>query len=112
MKTTGYCHSSHFSHFIQYHLLQPLHSVSGKMGYEYINVTSCLATGIALTAATVLAVIARLAVAAQKAVKSRDARFSKHLDDLFCLLALLPTIGVSTVMIYGMIQSKCSQAFP
>ena len=77
-----------------------------KMGYEYINVTSCLATGIALTAATVLAVVARLAVAAQKAIKSRDVRFSKHLDDFFCLLALLPTIGVSTVMIYGKIPLK------
>jgi hypothetical protein len=73
------------------------------MGYEYINVASCLATGIALTAATVLCVALRLGVAADKAVKSRDARFSKHLDDFFCLLALLPTIGVSTVMIYGKI---------
>ncbi|CAN9124011.1 unnamed protein product [Alternaria alternata] len=71
------------------------------MGYEYINVTSCLVTGIVLTAATVIAVALRVGVAAEKAVKSRDTRFSKHLDDFFCLLALLPTIGVSTVMIYG-----------
>lgn len=76
------------------------------MGYEYINVTSCLATGISLTVVTVLAVALRLGVAGQKAIKSRDVRFSKHLDDFFCLLALLPTIGVSTVMIYGKIQPK------
>jgi hypothetical protein len=73
------------------------------MSYTYINVTSCLVTGILLTALTVLAVAARLGVAAQKAVKAKDAHFSKHLDDLFCLLALVPTIGVSTVLIYGKI---------
>ncbi|KAJ6278946.1 hypothetical protein J3E71DRAFT_355930 [Bipolaris maydis] len=71
------------------------------MGYEYINVTSCLATGIALTAATVIVVSLRLGVAGHKANRFRDAGFSKHLDDFFCLLALLPTIGVSSVMIYG-----------
>ncbi|EUC46253.1 hypothetical protein COCMIDRAFT_36086 [Bipolaris oryzae ATCC 44560] len=71
------------------------------MGYGYINVTSCLATGIALTAATVVVVALRLGVAGRQANGSRDARFSKYLDDLFCLLALLPTIGISTVMIYG-----------
>ncbi|KAI4621303.1 uncharacterized protein J4E87_006931 [Alternaria ethzedia] len=40
-------------------------------------------------------------MAIQKAGKSRETRLSKHLDDLFCLLALIPTIGVSTVLIYG-----------
>lgn len=76
------------------------------MGYKYINVTSCLATGIALTAMTVITVALRLVVAGQKAIKSRDARLSKHLDDFFCLLALIPTIGVTTVMIYGKTQPK------
>ncbi|KAI4938271.1 hypothetical protein J4E85_000710 [Alternaria conjuncta] len=71
------------------------------MGYTYINVTSCLATGIALTVLTVLFVTLRIGVAIQKAGKSRETRLSKHLDDLFCLLALIPTIGVSTVLIYG-----------
>ena len=85
--------------------------IIGKMGYEYINVTSCLVTGIVLTAATVIAVALRVGVAAEKAVKSRDTRFSKHLDDFFCLLALLPTIGVSTVMIYGKIQPNQNQAY-
>lgn len=80
------------------------------MGYEYINVTSCLATGIALTAATVIVVTIRLGVAGKKANRFRDERFSQHLDDLFCLLALLPTIGVSTVMIYGKAQLKYEKA--
>lgn len=80
------------------------------MGYEYINVTSCLATGIALTAATVIVVSLRLGVAGHKANRFRDAGFSKHLDDFFCLLALLPTIGVSTVMIYGKTQPQQEQA--
>jgi hypothetical protein len=73
------------------------------MSYTYINVTSCFVTGLVLTALTVLAVAARLGVAAKKAVQAKDSQFSKHLDDLFCLLALIPTIGVSTVLIYGKI---------
>lgn len=76
------------------------------MSYEYINVTSCLATGIALTTLTVIVVALRLGVAGQKAKRSRNVRFSKHLDDFFCLLALVPTIGVSTAMIYGKMQLK------
>jgi hypothetical protein len=76
------------------------------MSYTYINVTSCLVTGIVLTVLTVLFVALRLGVAADKAVKARETRLSRHLDDIFCLLALIPTISVSTVLIYGKIRIK------
>jgi hypothetical protein len=72
------------------------------MSYTYINVNSCLYTSIALLILTDLAVILRLTLRARGSGKAPDIVWSKHFEDLFCLLALVPTIGVSVVMIYGM----------
>jgi uncharacterized membrane protein YhaH (DUF805 family) len=72
------------------------------MSYTYVNVNSCLYTSIALLVLTVLAVVLRLTLRARGSRKAHDIVWSKHLDDLFCLLALVPTIGVSVVIIYGM----------
>lgn len=71
------------------------------MSYTYINVDSCLYASISLLILTVLAVILRITLRARSARKAPDIVWHKHLDDLFCLLALVPTIGVSVVMIYG-----------
>jgi hypothetical protein len=72
------------------------------MSYIYINLTSCLATGIALLVLTLLAVALRITLRWRGARKVDGRPWSNHLDDLFCLLALIPTIGVSVVLIYGM----------
>ncbi|KAH3966488.1 hypothetical protein HBH70_183480 [Parastagonospora nodorum] len=71
------------------------------MSYTYVNVNSCLYTSIALLTLAVVAVFARIALRARTARKAIDIAWGKHLDDLFCLLALVPTIGVSVVLIYG-----------
>lgn len=80
------------------------------MSYTYVNVKSCLYTAIALLTLTVVAVFSRIALRARTARKAVNIAWGKHLDDLFCLLALVPTIGVSVVLIHGMSTSKLSIA--
>jgi hypothetical protein len=72
------------------------------MSYAHVNVNSCFYTSVVLLTLAVLAVILRVTLRAQSSRKSRDIIWSKYFDDLFCLLALLPTTGVSVVLIYGM----------
>lgn len=80
------------------------------MSYTYVNVKSCLYTTIALLTLAIVAVFSRIALRARTARKAVDIAWGKHLDDLFCLLALVPTIGVSVVLIYGMSESEHSIA--
>jgi hypothetical protein len=73
-----------------------------NMSDTYINVHSCFYTSVALLTLAVLAVFVRVTLRANSSRKSRVFIWSQHLDELFCLLALLPTTGVSVVLIYGM----------
>lgn len=67
----------------------------------YVNKESCLATGIALAVLAILAVSARLTQRVRANRQRSQIHFTHHLDDLFCLLALVPTIGTAVVLIYG-----------
>lgn len=80
------------------------------MSYTYVNVDSCLYVSIALLVSAIVAVISRIALRARGLQNARIV-WSNHLDDLFCLLALVPTIGISTVMLYGRWTSQAVSVF-
>lgn len=67
----------------------------------YVNKGSCLAAGIALGALAVLAVLARIVQRLIEYPRIRDIRLRNHLDDVFCLLAVIPTLGTAGVLAYG-----------
>jgi hypothetical protein len=71
------------------------------MSYTYVNVDSCFYTSVALLTLAILAVCLRITLRAKSARKSRVIIWRQYLDELFCLLALIPTIGVSAVLIHG-----------
>ncbi|KAH7094515.1 hypothetical protein FB567DRAFT_556105 [Paraphoma chrysanthemicola] len=71
------------------------------MSYTYINVKSCFGTAVALVVLVVVTTTLRIALRWRAASKIMDIIWSKHLDDLFCLLALPPTIGIAIVLCYG-----------
>ncbi|OJD35321.1 plasma membrane protein pth11-like protein [Diplodia corticola] len=68
---------------------------------SYVNRESCLAAGIALAVLALLAVSVRIAYRFKANHKLSHVRFLNYLDDIFCLLALIPTIGTAVVLVYG-----------
>lgn len=67
----------------------------------YVNKESCSAAGIALAVIALLAVSMRIAYRLRANHKLSHVRYLNHLDDLFCLLAVIPTIGTAVVLVYG-----------
>lgn len=67
----------------------------------YVNKESCSAAGIALAVIALLAVSVRIVYRLRANHKLSHVRYLNHLDDLFCLLAVIPTIGTAVVLVYG-----------
>jgi hypothetical protein len=71
------------------------------MVHSYINVDSCLGTGIALLVSVFIAVALRIRLRWRDVREVYHTLWSEHLDDVFCLLALPLTIGTAIALIYG-----------
>ncbi|KAH3910065.1 hypothetical protein HBI56_127970 [Parastagonospora nodorum] len=71
------------------------------MGYTYINVTSCFAVSVSLLALSILAVSLRVFIRWRTQIKPGHTFWQTHLDDVLCVLALIPCIGTTVALIYG-----------
>jgi hypothetical protein len=75
------------------------------MGYTYINVTSCFAVSVSLLALSILAVSLRVFIRWRTQIKPGHTFWQTHLDDVLCVLALIPCIGTTVALIYGKINN-------
>jgi hypothetical protein len=81
------------------------------MGYTYINVTSCFVVGVSLLVLSIFAVALRTIIRWWTPRKPGDTFWNTRLDDVLCLLSLVPAIGTTVILIYGEELHVCRMSF-
>lgn len=72
------------------------------MSSSYITIRRCYITGVALGISTLVIDASRLIARWRLSRKVGIGMWSQHLDDLACLIALPPAMGITIAMIVGM----------